>query len=187
MFNLFFEFRFWFTVYSFVLLLLLLNCEFCIVHAHNNAELMNFIFFIPGNFINGTEPKKTKPNTLRDKMAMQAQLTEKRRSNTQAQNTKIKPSRKQATTRHLPRVRSPGDQWTRVKTRNHFLPPEPEEATELRRRRRRTTEEPIFTRARTEEPKLVDLRIGKRTSTPTIDHTSSTILHERIRHLWRYR
>ncbi|KAH0857465.1 hypothetical protein HID58_085726 [Brassica napus] len=57
------------------------------------------------------------------------------------------------------------------------------QATELRRRRRRTTEEPIFTRARTEEPKLVDLRIGKRTSTPTIDPSIPTILHEKIRHL----
>ena len=66
-----------------------------------------FFFFSSRNLINRTESKKTKPNTLQDKMAMQAQLTERRRSNTQAQNTKIKPSRKQATTRHLPRVRSP--------------------------------------------------------------------------------
>ncbi|KAF3549526.1 hypothetical protein DY000_02010283 [Brassica cretica] len=62
---------------------------------------------------------------------------------------------------------------------------EPLPSTETRKRTRRSSadgedepqKKPIFTRARTEEPILVDLRIGERTSTPTIVPTSSTISH----------
>ncbi|KAG5400886.1 hypothetical protein IGI04_015493 [Brassica rapa subsp. trilocularis] len=94
----------------------------------------------------------TRPSSIQTKTKGQdeAQLTLRRKPNTRAQHRKE--NRRGSKLRHVifHVDDRPAINETRVKTKNHFLPPEPEEATELHRRRRRTTEEPIFTEAQTE-------------------------------------
>ncbi|WZZ86375.1 hypothetical protein YC2023_114954 [Brassica napus] len=104
-----------------------------------------------------TESKKAKPNTLQDKRATQAQLVGRRRPNIKTRgDTRLpktqKVNRRGNKLRHIifhvydrPTINEHGSR----RGTTSF------QVTELRRRRRRTTEEPIFTRARTEELKEV--------------------------------